>query len=497
MTGKNGEDAFERLQAIVGQDRIVDDPAMLASFAQGSIERGREPKYAVQPKDRGQVEAIIDVAKELHLNLVPASSGAPHRKGGVRLEAEGIVVDLSRMKRVILVDRRNKVAVVEPGVTFPELKRETDKAGLKILTPLLPKRSKSVLASYLDRDPILIPKYHWDMTDPLLCTEVVFGNGRLYRTGTAGGPGSLKEKIAAKSMFKNPLGPGQTDLVKIVQGSQGTMGIVTWASVKLEVKPRIHRLYFAADNHLERLIDFAYRVLRPKLADEFFLLNRPAFAAMVSEGGDGIERDRDSEKEYVIVYGVSGYDVCPEDRVAYQEEDIGKIAQSAGVRISNVYMRTRAGKVAERIEGASPEPYYKEAQKGDFQDILFLSTMDRVEHFVRVASEVAREHGYPPSEMGVYVQPILFGRACHIEFSFGFNGADVTEAESMRSLYRKGSEALAEAGGFFSRPYGYWSKLAYGRCPDTVAALQKVKDIFDPEHILNRGKLVFDRGAVA
>ena len=52
-------------------------------------------------------------------------------------------------------------------------------------------------------------------------------------------------------MFKNPLGPGQTDLMKIVQGAQGTMGIVTWASVKLEVKPSIHRMYFAADDRLE------------------------------------------------------------------------------------------------------------------------------------------------------------------------------------------------------------------------------------------------------
>jgi FAD/FMN-containing dehydrogenase len=217
---------------------------------------------------------------------------------------------------------------------------------------------------------------------------------------------------------------------------------------------------------------------------------------MIAENGGGLKEGWEGEKEYVIVYGISGYDVCPEERVDYQEKDIRKIAQSAGVRISNVYMRTRARKFVKRIECASTEPYYKERQKGDFQDIMFLSTMDKVEHFVKVVSDVARELAYPISEMGVYMQPILFGRACHIEFSFAFNGDDPTEVESMRSLYRKGSEALSKAGAFFSRPYGDWSELAYARCPDTVTALRKVKDIFDPEHILNRGKLVFDRAEV-
>ena len=278
--------------------------------------------FVVSPNNSSHVEELIRLAKELQVNLVPSSSGAPHMKGGTRLDKEGVIVDLSGMNKIVLVDRRNKVALIEPGVTFSQLKKETDKNGLKILTPLLPKRTKSVLASYLERDPILIPKYHWDMTDPLLCTEVVFGNGQLYRTGSAGGPGSIKDKLEAKSMFKNPLGPGQTDLVKIVQGSQGTMGIVTWASIKLELKPKIHRLYFVADNNLRRLIEFSYRVLRPKLADEFFIVNRHTFATIVARDVDDIENIVENEKKYVLIYGVSGYDVCPKERVAYQEQDI-------------------------------------------------------------------------------------------------------------------------------------------------------------------------------
>jgi hypothetical protein len=481
----------EKLADIVGEPKVISREEYLLDFTRANIGSGKKPMFIAKPQNVKQVEGLIEMARKLRLNLVPASSGAPHMKGGTLLSTEGVVVDLSEMNNIMLLDRRNKVALIEPGVTFAQLQEAADKNNLKVLSPLLPKAGKSVLASYLERDPILIPKYHWDMSDPLLCTEIVFGNGRLYRTGSAGGPGSIKQKIEAKSMFKNPQGPGQTDLMKIVQGSQGTMGIVTWTSVKLEVKPRLHRLYFVADDKLERLIDFSYRVLRPKLADEFFILNNHAFAAMFSENADDIAGMMENEKPYVVVYGVSGYDICPEDRIAFQEHDISKIAQQVGVKTAPVYMGVTASKFARKIERPSGEPFYKSRIKGGFADIHFMSTMDRADKFVRAMSDFARGNGYPASELGIYIQPILFGRACHIEFSFYYNPEDEKSVKGMERLYPEASGEMAKAGAFYSRPYGSWADLAYDRCHDTAAALKKVKHIFDPDHVLNQGKLVF------
>jgi len=292
-------------------------------------------------------------------------------------------------------------------------------------------------------------------------------------------------------MFKNPLGPGQTDLMKIVQGSQGTMGMVTWGSVKLELKPKIHRMYFVADDKLDRLIDFSYRVLRPKLADEFFLLNKHAFAAMAAQNTDTISRTMDKEKAYVIVYGVSGYDVCPEDRVAFQEHDISRIAQQAGVKISNTYMGVTGSKFSRIINRPSDTPYYKNKIKGAFTDIHFLSTMDKAGLFVGVMSDLLSENGIPVSEFSIYIQPILFGRACHIEFSLFYDPEDNESARETERLQLLASEELAKTGAFYSRPYGCLSDIAYARCNDTVTVLKKVKHIFDPDHVLNRGKLVF------
>ena len=487
MVETETKDLKEKLVGIVGDPQVISGNEHTGEYTRSGIDSGETPMFVVKPQDTNQVEQLIELARQCRLNLVPASSGPPHMKGGTLLDAPGVVVDLSEMDKIILIDRRNKVALVEPGVTYEVLQDEADKHNLKVLSPLLPKAGKSVLASYLERDPILIPKYHWDTPDPLLCMEIIFGNGRFYRTGSAGGPGSIKQKIEANVMFKNPLGPGQTDLMRIVQGAQGTMGIVTWASVKLEVKPSIHRIYFAVDDNLERLIDFSYRVLKPKLADEFFIVNRQAFASITSQSPDAAAMER----SFIVVYGVSGYDVCPEERVAYQEQDIAKIAQQTGVAIANTCMGITGSKFSKIIAGPSGEPYYKDALKGASATIHFLSTMDKADGFIQVMFDAVSAHDYPVSEVGVYIQPILFGRACHIEFTLYYDPADNQSAASIEQIHQFASERLANGGAFYSRPYGSWSDLAYSRCDDTVTALKKVKQIFDPDHVLNQGKLVF------
>jgi len=119
--------------------------------------------------------------------LIPVSSGPPHFQGDTIPSQGGVVVDLSRMKRIIRVNRRNRVAMVEPGVTFAELQPELEKEVLRLPMPLCPRRSKSAVGNCLEREPTTIPKYQWDISDPLLCTEVVFGSGDLFRTGEAAG----------------------------------------------------------------------------------------------------------------------------------------------------------------------------------------------------------------------------------------------------------------------------------------------------------------------
>jgi len=179
--------------------------------------------------------------------------------------------------------------------------------------------------------------------------------------------------------------------------------------------------------------------------------------------------------------------------VAYQEKDLAAHAQAAGVMAASEVPGCSAKRMERILASPSPEPYYKAAPKGAFMDIFFLTTLDRVPHFVSVMEAEAGKHGYPPERVGTYIQPIQQGRNVHLEFTLYYDSADAAKAGE---LFTSASQALSEAGAFFSRPYGPWADLAYARCPDTVAALRKVKDMLDPDGVLNRGKLCFTREVV-
>lgn len=118
------------------------------------------------------VGTVLRDAARSGTSVVPRSSSGPGRIGRGSLDGPGMLLDLSGLRRTVRVDRRNRVAIVEAGVTFDELALAIEPEGLRLTHPLLPTPGKSVLASFLDREPPLVPKYHWDMTDPLLCAEL-------------------------------------------------------------------------------------------------------------------------------------------------------------------------------------------------------------------------------------------------------------------------------------------------------------------------------------
>jgi FAD/FMN-containing dehydrogenase len=62
----------------------------------------------------------------------------------------------------------------------------------------------------------------------------------------------------------------------------------------------------------------------------------------------------------------------------------------------------------------------------------------------------------------------------------------------MARLSAEAPEALMNHGAFFSRPYGAWADLVYRDYAEGVAALRELKRIFDPNNILNPGKLCFE-----
>ncbi len=397
-----------------------------------------QPSMIVKPKDRKEVQAVIRLANELKLNLVPTSSGGPHFNSATVPNGEGIIVDVSGMKKIIRVDKLNMVAMIEAGVTFSQFEAEAEKQQLRVYRPFQPRATKSVVASYLEREPMTLPKFHWDTGDPQLTIEVVFGEGSVFRSGSAAGPGTLQQQWDCGLAQKNPEGPAQTSLNRVVQGAQGTLGIVTWSSVKLGMLPQIRRCYVASDTKLDRLIDFAYRVLRLKFADELLFLDGNALASAL--GKDAGEASALAEKQapYNLIYCVCGHWHQPEKRMLYQEKGISEFAQHYGVRLANEVPGAGQRGLLEMLDSPSAEPYYKLRKKGGVRELFFHTTLDKAPKFISIMNELAAAQGFAAESIGLYLQPIQQGRNVHLEFQLYFDPhrsrRDLTKVESPSRL---------------------------------------------------------------
>lgn len=486
-------DKKEELIKIVGRERVTVNIKSLEEYSRGeSFVQPIRPAYIVKPENANKLQLIVKWANETLTPLVPVSSGAPHFRGDSVPSTDGaVIVDLSGMKKIIRVDRRNRVAMVEPGVTFGELSAELGKNGLRLNMPLLPRRRKSVVGSVLEREPVIMPKYHWDMVDPLACTEVIFGSGDVYRTGAAAGPGTVDEQWKSGGAQKSHADP-LADWCRLIQGSQGTMGIVTWATIRCELLPNLEEPFVVGSSSLPKLLELVHWLVRLRLADECLILNNVNLAHILAEQWPKeYESLRDSLPSWVLFFSISGYEYYPEEKVAYQIEAMTDIAKRVEAEPVKTLDSISARKLLGILQRPSEDPYWKIRGKGSCHDIFCLATYDRLSELIRVMGEVADKYNYPVSDMGIYLQPVVQGTSYHCEFNLFFDPTNQEEVIKIKELSIHAVKSLIKKGAFFSRPYGIWVDMVYKRDAETTAALRKIKGIVDPNNIMNPGKLCF------
>ncbi len=500
---------IDTLIKIVGAENAISDPAILDVYTKDkSFILPGKPLIVVRPKTSDNVQDIVKWANQTKTQLVPVSSGAPHFRGDTVPDSEGaVIVDLSMMNRIIMMDRRNRVAIIEPGVTFSKLQPELEKQGLRLSMPLMPRSSKSVLGSVLEREPITNPRYSWSLSEPLRCLETVMGNGDMFRTGELAGANvstsarqeakliPLEELLEKRKKTQDTAlyqyGPGQFNYHKLISAAQGTMGIVTWASLRCEVMPKVRRFFLSPSERLDDLIGFAYKLLRMRFHDELLFLNSSNLASILGEGAEQVMNLRQGFPPWVLILGIAGRDIMHEEKIEFLEKDIRDTANQFGVPIESAIPGATDEQVQKVILNPSNEPYWKLRCKDNCLDIFFLTTLNRAPEFTAKMYSLAEKFRYPLPDIGVYIQPTHMGTSCHIEFNLPFDPDNGEETIKVKELFTSASEELFKQGAFFSRPYGIWADLAYSRNPEHTKLSRNLKKIFDPNNVLNPGKLCF------
>lgn len=476
---------------IVGAGSVTDDPKVLQEYSiDHSFVASRTPDLVVRPGSPEQVQNIVKLANKNKVPLVPVSSGPPRFRGDSIPAVDGaVVLDLSGMKKIMWINRRNRVALVEPGVTFRELEAEIEKEGLRCMIPLLPRSTKSIVGAFMEREPFTVPKYSWDMSDPICSSEFILGDGYLIRTGGAAGPGkTLEDQRKVGGAHKLPFSPMFMDVKRIAQGSQGSYAICTWMALRCELLPEHEKVFFAGSDESGKLIDACYRFMYLRLTDEMYLLNSLNFAAMLEADPGRIKELRSKLPAWILVTSIGGYADLAKDQFEYKEADLGDEAARLGVKLeTGMGGITESGYREKVIRKVSGEPYWKMRYKGDVREVFFLTSLSRVPEFILAAEEAAQSSGFDPNCIGAYAQIVMQGTACHLEFDLYAKPGD----SSMEKFYAELSKKIYTMGGYYSRPYGIWSDMVYPDSGTFVKYARGLKRILDPNTVMNPGKLCF------
>lgn len=476
------------------KDVIIDKQALKDNYCKPFLgEISAIPIAAIYPHNTEQISRFLKYISDIkEINIVIISSTTnPKFLDDTLILPNSVVMDLSHMKKITFISKRNRVCVVEPGVTWAELALKLKENGMRPLTPLLPRPGKSALASVLDREPHLIPKKQFDISDPLLCMEVVFGNGDIFRTGEAAGPLSIEENRNAGAALTNPLGPGQTDIFRIIQGSKGTYGCVSWISMQCDLIPEKRVVKFIEFNTLEPLVEFIYMAVRKRLIDEVFVINDILFNAIFhSRSGD--------PQKFVLIYAINGYTFLSEEKIAYQSEDSDDILKELGIKAQNNVVGIAQKNWEPIIDGGSVSPHPKYSDKQIAIDVFYNTTLDRVSNQFMIGQEILKKHNFPSNRFFFNLQPVIQARATNVEFSLLADRSDFKggrnefSMEKTRGICKELAQTFSKQGGFFSRSYSLINDIAFSEKNIVLQeSLRKLKRIFDPDEILNKGQLVF------
>ena len=225
-----GPDLVRRMAAIVGEAHCISSDAGLLVYECDGLTHGRtRPGLVVLPGSTEEVAEVVRLAREAGLPIVPRGAGTG-LSGGARPVPGCVVVGLSRMNRILALDFENGTARVQPGVINLDVSRAVAPAGF-YYAPDPSSQSVCTIGGNVSENSggAHCLKYGFTVHH-VLAARVVLDGGEVVDLGGVA-----------------PDAPGY-DLLAVLVGGEGTLGIVTEVTLKLLRKPEATRTFFATSS---------------------------------------------------------------------------------------------------------------------------------------------------------------------------------------------------------------------------------------------------------
>jgi hypothetical protein len=399
------------------------------------------------------------------------------------------------MNQIPLLDEKNLMAVVEPGVTYAQLQEYLLVRGYRVMIPFGAAPGRSVLTSYLERDPVMAAASFEYGNALIMDTEIILPTGELLRTGVW----STADKAGGF------MGPVRHLLYRLWTGAQGTLGIMTKMCIQIHQVIRAKKIFFLTFQHLADALGPLAGIQRREIGLECFLINAFNLAAMLADDWDvpdsfptprvpssAFVRMKEELPAWTMVIVVQGAPRHPEEKIAYEEEALREECERLNVHITESIPGIPGLACVMEAELLRPWRVLKKFHyQGSVHDLNYAVPLKKVALMESVIKETCRSDGYNPADLGGYLLPVERGRAVHCEFDLHCDLSNLSEAATVKQVWLKASEALINRGAYFSRPYGPWAAMMYRRSGSYTRKLKEIKDEVDPNHIMNPGKLCF------
>lgn len=222
------EDVKRELVAILGSSYVKDDPQSLVTHSyDGTPMLQSLPDAVVYPENTGQVSEVMKVLSRHKIPVVGRGSGTNLCGGTVPVQG-GIVMVMHRMNRILEIDMENLTAIVQPGLNTKQFITHVEELGL-FYPPDPSSMSISTLGGNIAECSGGLRGLKYGTTkDYVIGLEAVLASGDIIRTG-----GKLMKDVAGY------------DLTKLLVGSEGTLAIITEATLKLIPPPKYKKTMLA------------------------------------------------------------------------------------------------------------------------------------------------------------------------------------------------------------------------------------------------------------
>jgi len=447
------------LMEIVGAENFSDSLIDLIAYSKDASEHRHRPDAAVWPVSTEQISAIMKLANREKFPVVPRGAGTS-LAGLAVPEQGGLILDLGRMDKIIDINIEDRLTVVQPGVIYADLDRALSPHGF-FFPPDPAGGSVCTLGGNVATNAGGIKGAKYGTTkDYVLALEVVLPDGRILHTGS--------------KCMKSVSG---YDLTKLFVGSEGTLGVVTEITFKVNPRPPMSSTAMATFENLEDAGRAVSEIMHSGIIPSALEVVDQQSLIAINENTDlGLP-----EVEALLVAETDGY---TREETEFQMTKIVSIFKK-----NNATMTRQADskEEAEALWTARKSAYGVVARINNNLFVEDLAVpMSKVPDMLRAISDIARKHDVKMPTVGHVGDGNLHPVIC-------FDGTNADEVKRVEEASTELFEKVIELGGTLTGEHGIGlAKIPFmGLEHDEISmgVMRSIKRLFDPNNILNPGKM--------